>query len=172
MNTKLNGKKKVSLKIRIRRWFLDLMKRTNEENHRNDWITLWVDELTDLPYSVRSLLDLMAKLFCGAIVMSIILTLYVYLMVYKELVFKFIVQMMVDEAIKYNATFSEVYTAFGIAILICGYFLCTAILMMSRWQPKENLARGIGEIVYLLKHKPSPEKSIVDPVGEAAAEPM
>jgi hypothetical protein len=165
----------------LRKWFLKIMKRENERLEKNEWKNTWVENISESPIGTTAqILDALVFMVFGGFIQSVILVFFFYLMIYKDQFINSLVNMMVDESLRYGMDFPKVYASFGAAIIIVVFMFLSAFLLYRRSQYKVNLSKGLAEIAYRLEHltgstiavndEPGPKPVATDPTGPTGGE--
>jgi len=101
---------------------------------KGDWTRVWIEDNFGSPLGQGSqIIDDLVFLTFGVFVLSCILALYFFFMIYKDVLFNLTVKMMVDEALRYGMGFPQVYASLGAAIIIFIFMLVTPFLLLLRW---------------------------------------
>jgi hypothetical protein len=141
-------------------WYQDSdnRKRNHEQWKKFDWEDEWIKRIFPPSTSWDPIVDALIYPISGSAVLITILFLYGSFMFYKDQLFNFVIKTMVELSIRNGASFLQVYTALGAAILIFFWVLINFIFIFHKiFQAfdfrKDALPDGLAEIAYMIEHK-------------------
>jgi hypothetical protein len=137
---------------------------------KSDWKTNWFNGVFSgwNFYTGESPImnSIMYSIF-GGLILAFILTFYSLFMTFKEEWLNSLAKIMVAQSIQTGASFQQIYSGFGAAILI-GVFVCAIVTLnlaianaSHQTDNSEELADGLTEIAYMIEHQPTTHSGIV-----------
>ena len=132
--------------------------RTITNDAKCAWKDRWFGRYFPASTGVNKLADAVIFFIMGFLILSVIMVVYSAIMFYKDQWLTDVVRMMVDQSVRNGASFIQVYSAFGAAIIIILSFLISlffAFKFLSREEDNlsSSIPEALTEIAYAVEHQ-------------------